>query len=73
MRSNAIVPAGLRGDALVAASRAHVTAAQTDAMPMQAVPCAILSSTALARSDLGRLHSSGQPDASYVANSMAKL
>jgi hypothetical protein len=58
---------------LFADSRAHVTAAQTDAMPMQRFAASSCRGPALTRPDLGRLHSSAtgvaepDPDASYVA------
>jgi hypothetical protein len=71
------VPALVR-DALVADSRAHVTAAQTDAMPMQRFAASACRGPALTRPDLGRLHSSAtgvaepDPDASYVANAIVR-
>ena len=55
--------------------RADVTAAQTDATPMQRSPASACRGPAVTRSGLGRLHSSAtgvlepDPDASYVASS----
>jgi hypothetical protein len=55
-----------------------VTAAQTDAMPMQRFAASACRGPALTRPDLGRLHSSAtgvaepDPDASYVANAIVR-
>jgi hypothetical protein len=73
MMTNQIVVPVLAEALVIADSRAHVTAAQTDAMPMQRFAASSCRGPALTRPDLGRLHSSAtgvaepDPDASYVA------
>jgi hypothetical protein len=56
-----------------------VTAAQTDAMPIQRFPASSCGGPTLTPSDLGRVHSSAtgvaepDPDASYVAEALVRL